>query len=52
MSEIEKYCLEADDKIIVLEEIAEKLGKDIQAESKAIFDLLKKIEIKLTGGNK
>ena len=47
--EIEKYCLEAGDKIIGLEQIAEELGIDISTESKAISDLLKKIENKLTG---
>ena len=50
--EIEKYCLEAGDKIIGLELIAEKLNIDIRAESKAISDLLKKIENKLMGGAK
>lgn len=48
--EIEKFCLEAGDKIIGLEQISEKLNIDIKAESKAIFDLLNKIENKLTGG--
>ena len=48
--EIEKYCLEAGDKITGLELIAEKLNIDIRTETKAISDLLEKIENKLSGG--